>query len=221
MNPAAERPLDVVVVGAGPAGLSAGLILARARWRTLIVDSERPANAASREVRGMLGHQDGPPAVLRRAGREQVLAYPGVEIRRGEVTGVSRSEDGFGVEIDGSSPVQTRVLLLTHGLNYEPPALAGVDRLWGNGVFHCPFCDGWEVRDAPLAVYGTEPPALMQARLLTFWTDDVTLCTGGAELDAEQAMGLVELGVEICEEPVRELQGTDGLERIVFEGGSD
>jgi thioredoxin reductase len=196
---------DVVVVGGGPAGLSAALLLGRARLRTLVVDAGRPANAVSRGIGGLLGLQDPSAAELRQVGRRQLAAYPTVEVRDGEVVAV---EPGFVVVLADGTRVGYRALLLAQGLRYELPALPGLDELWGTSVFHCPFCDGWEVRDRPLAVYRD----VRYARLLAGWSDDVLLCTDGATPIAA--------GMRVRTEPIRALVGTEGrLERIEFESG--
>src|SRR5688500_5158861 len=143
--------LDAVVVGGGPAGLSAALVLGRARRRVLVLDTGRPANAASNGIGGLLAQTGVVPADLRRAGREQLAGFPNVEVRDGAVLDATARADGFRVKLDGGQAVQTRALVLAHGLRYDPPPLPGVEALWGRSVFHCPFCDGWEVRDLSLA----------------------------------------------------------------------
>jgi thioredoxin reductase len=200
------RTYDVVVVGGGPAGVSAALLLGRARLRTLVIDAGRPANAVSRGVGGLLGLDDPSPAELRATGRRQLAAYPTVDLHDGEVVGV---EPGFVLALADGRRVGYRSILLAQGLRYELPRVRGIEPLWGTSVFHCPFCDGWEVRDQPLAVYADS----RYARLLTGWSDDVLLCTDGAP-------SLVEPGVRVRTEPIRRLVGRDGrLERIEFGSG--
>ena len=209
-----------MVVGGGPAGLSAALVLGRARRRVLVLDTGRPANAASSAVGGLLAQGGVAPADLRRAGRDQLAAYPGVEVRDGEVLDAEPLADGLAIATDGGTAVRARALVPAHGLRYDPPPLPGVEALWGRSVFHCPFCDGWEVRDRPLAVHGSGPEAARSALVLAGWSRDVVLCTDGpARLNGERA-ALARAGVRVREEPIRELAGTDGrLQRIEFAGG--
>jgi len=200
------RSYDAIVVGGGPAGMSAALLLGRARMSTLLVDAGRPANAVSRGVGGVLGMEDPSPAELRAAGRRQLAAYPSVEIHEGEVVGAG---PGSVLALADGRRVGYRTLLLAQGLRYELPPVRGIEALWGTSVHHCPFCDGWEVRDQPLAVYAD----IRYARLLKGWSDDVLLCTDGSP-------SLVEPGVRVRTEPIRRLVGRDGhLERIEFESG--
>ena len=111
-------------------------------------------------------------------------------------------------------------LVLAHGLRYDPPPLPGIQSLWGRSVFHCPFCDGWEVRDRPLAVHGNGPEAARSALVISGWSSDVVLCTDGpARLNGERA-ALAAAGVRVREEPIRELAGRAGrLDRIEFTDG--
>src|SRR3954465_9801729 len=155
-------PYDAVIVGGGPAGLSAALVLGRARKRVLVVDEARPANAVSQGVGGLLGHDRVTPADLRDSGRRQLEEHD-VELRHCAVEDVERIRDGFLVTPADGSPVRAHALVLAHGLRYDPPPLPGIEALWGRSVFHCAFCDGWEVRDRPLALQGNGPGAVRWA----------------------------------------------------------
>jgi thioredoxin reductase len=218
-QPVRTPVLDAVVVGGGPAGLSAALVLGRARRRVLVLDTGRPANAASRAVGGLLAQVGVAPTELRQAGREQLAGHPSVEVLDGEVLDAESTPEGFAVKHDGGA-VRARSLILAHGLRYDPPAVPGVKELWGRSVFHCPFCDGWEVRDLSLAVHGSGPAAARSALVLSGWSNDVLLLTDGpADLDGERD-ALAQAGVRVREEPVRELVGGAGwLKRIEFDSG--
>ena len=211
-------PYDAVIVGGGPAGLSAALVLGRARKRVLVVDEARPANAVSQGVGGLLGHDRVKPADLRDRGRRQLQEHLRVELRHGAVEDVQRTGDGFVVWPTDGLPVRTHAIVLAHGLRYDPPPLPGIEALWGRSVFHCPFCDGWEVRDRPLAFHGSGPAAVRSALMLAGWSNDVVLCTDGAA-DPGGAL-LSEAGVRVRTEPIARLSGTDGrLEQIEFSHG--
>jgi thioredoxin reductase len=216
-----QRGYDAVIVGGGPAGLSAALVLGRARKRVLVVDSGRPANAVSQGVGGLLGQTRMKPAELRAAGREQLAAHPTVEVRHDEVESITPAGGAFAVTLRRGSHVRAGAVVLAHGLRYEPPPLPGIDGLWGHSVFHCAFCDGWEVRDRPLAIHGSGPAAARSALVLAGWSNDVVLCSDGpAGLNGERG-ALERAGVRIREEPIDRLVGRDGqLERIEFESGA-
>jgi thioredoxin reductase len=212
-------PYDAVIVGGGPAGLSAALVLGRANKRVLVVDNDRPANAVSQGVGGLLGHDRVKPADLRRSGRRQLEEHANVEVRHGAVEDVDATADGFVVTPTDAAPVRAHAIVLAHGLRYDPPPLPGIEPLWGSSVFHCAFCDGWEVRDRPLALHGSGPAAVRSALLLAGWSNDVVLCTDGA-LDPGGEL-LAAAGVRVRTEPIARLAGTDGrLTRIEFPHGA-
>ncbi len=209
---------DAVIVGGGPAGLSAALVLGRARKRVLVVDNDRPANAASQGVGGLLGHDRVKPADLRASGRRQLEQHANVELRHGAVEDAERIRDGFVVRPTDGPPVRTHAIVLAHGLRYDPPPLPGIEALWARSVFHCAFCDGWEVRDRPLAFHGSGAGAVRSALVLAAWSNDVVLCTDGAP-DPGGAL-LAEAGVRVRTEPIARLAGNDGgLTQIEFSHG--
>jgi thioredoxin reductase len=213
-----SREYDAVIVGGGPAGLSAALVLGRSRRRVLVIDHGKPANAVSHGVGGLLGQTGVDPAELRATGRKQLTRHPTVEVCDDEVAAIDRRDARFVVDLEGRSDVRAGAVVLAHGLRYDPPSLAGIDELWGRSVFHCAFCDGWEVRDLPLALHGRGPAAARSALVLASWSDDVVLCTDGPFLGDRAA--LVSAGVRIREEPIRRLVSSAGhLERIEFEHG--
>jgi len=213
-----STPYDAVIVGGGPAGLSAALVLGRARKRVLVVDNERPANAVSHGVGGLLGHDRVKPADLRDSGRRQLKEHANVELRHGAVEDAERIWDVFVVRPTDGPPVRAHAIVLAHGLRYDPPPLAGIEALWGRSVFHCAFCDGWEVRDRPVAFHGSGPGAVRSALVLAGWTNDVVLCTDGAP-DPGGAL-LAAAGVRVRTEPIARLAGNDGrLGQIEFSHG--
>ena len=218
-----DKPWDCIVVGAGAAGLSAGLVLGRARRRTLVVDAGRQSNRESEGIGGLLGHDGRSPAAFYAAGRDELAAYPTVELRSGEVLSGERHDAGFVLELaDGRREVARRVLLAT-GMDYRLPALPGLAERWGRSVFHCPFCHGWEVRDQQLGVLDRGASGARRALLLRAWSDDVTLlASGAAELDDENIERLQAAGVAVDERPVVELRGPGStLTSIGFADGPE
>jgi len=203
-----ENDWDCIVVGGGAAGLSAALVLGRARRRTLVIDAGGQSNRPAEGVGGLLGHDGRPPAELYAIGAEQIAAYPSVEIRRGEVRGGVRDGDRFTLELAGGTTERGRRVLLAPGMDYRYPDLPGIAERWGRGVFHCPFCHGWEVRERPLAVLDRGATGAQRALLLRAWSDDVTLLANGpAELEADDAARLRAAGVEVDERRVTGLVG--------------
>jgi thioredoxin reductase len=218
-----ENDWECIVVGGGAAGLSAALVLGRARRRTLVIDAGRQSNLAAHAIGGLLGYDGRAPAELYATGRAELAGYPSVVVRDGEVVTGERDGDGFALTLaDGAREVTQRVLLAT-GMEYRHPELPGLAERWGRSVFHCPFCHGWEVRERPLGVLDRGAMGVHRALLLRGWSDDVTLLSDGpAELDAAQAEELEAAGVVVDERPVSGLRGPgDNLEAVTFAGGQE
>ena len=186
-----------------------------------MLDTGRPANTVSSAIGGLLGHGGVAPAELRRAGREQLAEFPTIELRDAAVVDANVEREVFAVRLHDGQKLRTRAVVLAHGLRYEPPALPGIEPLWGRSVFHCPFCDGWEVRDRALAVHGNGPDVVRTALIVSGWSRDVVLLTDGpGRLGGAGRASLAAAGVRVREEPIRRLVGHDGrLVRIEFVTG--
>jgi thioredoxin reductase len=163
-----------VVVGGGAAGLSAALVLGRARRRTLVFDLGGQSNRPAAHVGGLLGLDGTPPDELYARARSQIAPYDSVVFRDAEVSDVRADGDGF-IVVAGGAEVRTRSLVLATGMDYEVPDVPGFREHWGGQVFHCPFCHGWEVRDRKLVVYADGEIAERLVPLISGWTSDVTL----------------------------------------------
>ena len=213
---------DVIIVGAGPAGLSAALVLGRACRQVLVFDTGRPRNYASRSLHGFLSRDGVDPFELRHLGLKDLLRYDTVRVEHAEVTHATREADGtFSVQLlDGREFVARRLLLAT-GVVDNLPDVPGFEEMYGRSVFHCPYCDGWEVRGQPLAVYGCNKRGYGLAVELLGWSHDIVLCSDGAcELDHADLDTLQRNGIPVREERIARLEGHDGqLERIVFDNG--
>jgi thioredoxin reductase len=219
MGRAANPPFDVAIVGGGPAGLAAALVLGRMRRWVLLLDADDPAHARSEGVHGFFAHDGIRPLELRRLGREQLRPYDTVMVRMVEVEHVSSTSDGFTVRAAGTTS-EAGVLLLCSGMRYEPPPLEGLAELWPHGAYHCPYCHGWELRGRPLAVYGTKAAHL--ALMLASLSDDIVLLTdGSSDLDPDEAALMRSAGVQIRDDAVARVEPRgDKLARVVFADGS-
>src|SRR6188768_326681 len=208
---------DVIIIGAGPAGLSAALMLGRCRRRVLVCDTGKPRNAASRAMHGFLSRDGIAPADFLKIAREQMQRYDTVELRDVEVTAAECRESRFHVTLADGSLHQSRKLLIATGVVDNLPDIPGFGDLYGTSVFHCPYCDGWEVRDRPLAIYGRGARGLGLSLELTGWSRDLVLCTDGpSELPVEDLARLERNGIRVRTDRVVRLEGSGRLERIVF-----
>ena len=213
---------DCIIVGGGAAGLSAALVLGRARRRTLLIDAGAQSNLAAHGIGGLLGHDGRSPAELYETGRRELAVYPSVEVRTGEVVAGERSDGGFVLQSADGTLERTRRVLLATGMEYRPPDLPGLDRLWGGSAFHCPFCHGWEMRDQPLAVLARGARAVHSALLLRNWSDDIVVLTDGpGELQDNDRARLTEAIITVDERRVAELASDNGeLSAVVFADGT-
>ena len=204
-----DRTYDVVIVGGGAAGLSAALVLARARRRVVVVDAGSPRNAPAAHLHGFLSRDGMPPGELLAAGRAEVGGYGG-EIVSGTVRGVEPLAVSFAITRDDGRALRARRLLVATGLVDEFPAIPGVRERWGRDVLHCPYCHGYEVRDEPVGVLARVPTSVYQTLLVRQWSPDVVFFRHTlAELADQDRERLAARDVTIVE-------GT--VERLVVEG---
>ncbi len=170
--------LDVIIIGGGPAGLNAALVLARCRRKLLLCDNGQPRNARSTGLHGFLTRDCTPPLELLRVAREELKPY-GVEPRHATVTDLARRSDYFEATLDNVHKVQARMALIATGVRDHLPQIAGLEECYGATVHHCPYCDGWEHRDQTIAVLGRGSSGAGLALSLKTWTSRVILCTNG------------------------------------------
>jgi thioredoxin reductase len=212
---------DVVIVGGGPAGLSAALVLGRACRSVLVCDRGTPRSWASKRMYAYLSRDAIEPARFRQRGRRELERYPAVEWRDAEVARAQRKAGGFEIALIDGARVSCRKLLIATGLMDVLPAIPGLEACFGRTVFQCPYCDGWEMRGKPLAVYGRRQRGFEMARALTAWTDDIVLCTDGrAKFAAGQKRHLARNGIRLVEKRVEALESTRGkLQAVRFRDG--
>ena len=202
---------DVVIIGGGAAGLSAALVLSRARRKVLVVDSGSPRNAPAAHMQGFLSRDGLAPAALLAAGREEVAGYGG-QLVTGTVTSVTgAARNRFEVQLAAGSRVSARRLLVATGLRDEIPGIPGLRERWGRDVLHCPYCHGWEVRGQRLGVLPDgSPGSVRYAQIVRQWTDDLVVFVPAGRLTSEQRDGLTARAIEIAEAGVNRIVVADG-----------
>jgi thioredoxin reductase len=219
-----ETVHDAIVVGGGPAGLSAALWLARYRWTVVVLDSGDHRNRWVEQSHGYLGEDPVRPASLLERAREQLGAYPATEVRAARVASSRREEDGtFTLVLEGDPiPLRSRRLVLATGVKDRFPEVTGFFDHYGASVFHCPTCDGYEARDAQIVVFGWNAEVTDFTATLTGWASGVTVVTDGRpfEGDEDARRRLAEVGAEVLEDDATELVGKRGrLEGVRLASG--
>lgn len=208
---------DVVIVGGGPAGLSAALNLARARRRVLVLDSNRPRNSATFHSHGFLSRDGISPLELRSLGRDELAAYPEARFERATV---SRIDPGLTVTHSGGV-ADTRAVILATGLREIPPALPTLRAFYGTSIHSCMECDGYEYADRPIALIGETSDLAERAVLLTQWSRDLVVFTNAADtVTADQEALLAGLGARVERRAVADVSGDpSGVTGVVLSDG--
>jgi thioredoxin reductase len=200
-----DERYDVVVVGGGAAGLSAALVLGRARRRVAVVDAGDPRNAPAAHMHGFLSRDGTPPADLLAAARAEVRGY-GVELIDDEVVEI---RPGFTLRLGGGDTLTARRVLLATGATDELPGIPGARERWGRDFLHCPYCHGWEVRDRPIGVIGTGPGSVDYAHLLRQWSDDLIFFAHTSTVAAAERARLETREIRVVDGAVASLSVVD------------
>jgi thioredoxin reductase len=190
--------VDVVVIGGGAAGLSAALVLARARRDVLVIDAGSPRNAPAAHMHGFLSRDGFPPAELLAIGRAELTSYGG-RLVTGTVTAVAPTGTGFSVSVSNGQRITARRLLVASGLRDELPDIPGLADRWARDVLHCPYCHGYEVRDRRLAVLAATPEAVKYTHIVRQWSNDIVLLATPGTLSASDRSQLRARSIDIAE----------------------
>jgi thioredoxin reductase len=222
-TPEAPPQYDVIVVGGGPAGLSAALVLGRCLRKVLLCDSGQPRNKPAEIFNGYLSRDGSDPAEFLEISRQQLERYKEtVELRAQAVKEVARDGERFTATLETGESFDSRILLIATGLVDELPEFENFRDFYGKTAHSCPYCDGWEVRGQALAVTGSDQASADLAIELLLWSKDVTFCTSGdLECDRKTRRRLELLEVPMNDKPVKALEGEDGkLTGLRFTDGS-
>jgi thioredoxin reductase len=211
---------DVAVIGGGAAGLSAALVLSRARRSVAVVDAGEPRNSPAAHMQGFLSRDGMPPRDLLAAGRNEVQRYGGQLIAGTVARVVPGTGPQFRVTLADGPQLDARRVLVATGLRDELPDIPGVRERWGRDLLHCPYCHGYEVRDQPLGVLGGTPDAVQHAQLIRQWSSDVVYFPHTDTLTADQHEQLAARAIGVVEGTVARLVvDDDRLRGIELAGG--
>ncbi|OGT97654.1 MAG: hypothetical protein A2X80_05925 [Geobacteraceae bacterium GWB2_52_12] len=213
---------DVIIAGGGIAGMSAALILGRCRRNVLVCDTGKPRNSASRALHGFISRDGINPFEFRRIIREELNEYPSVIHMEGEVVDAEELHESYEIRLADGRRYIGKYLLLATGIVDRLPDISGIQQYYGHNVFHCPYCDGWEMRDQALAVYAAGATGVEFALKLTGWSNDVILCTDGKEeLSQEQLALLDRHGIKVFTDHIISVEGEiGGIFQIRFQNNT-
>jgi thioredoxin reductase len=198
---------EVVVIGAGPAGLSAALNLVRARRMTHVLDSNRPRNAATFLAHGFVTRDGIPPLELRRLGREELEAYPEASFEKAMVTSVTREADGFVVAY-GATSVTARAVVISTGLTEKFPALPSLRQFYGTTIHSCVECDAYEYADKPIALIGETDDLAERAIVISQWSRDLIVFTNGVGvITPDEEASLASRGIRVDRREIADVAG--------------
>ncbi|MFB4212355.1 NAD(P)/FAD-dependent oxidoreductase [Shouchella sp. JSM 1781072] len=212
--------IDAVIIGGGPGGLSAALVLGRAKREVILFDEDQPRNQVTAHSHGFITQDGVSPVTFKENALADLKKYPGIQVENQRVTSVKKEGNVFVVEAEDKM-VKARKVLLATGLKDGLPEVKGVHSFYGKSLFPCPFCDGWELRDQPLLVLAESDHAYMFTKIISNWSKDLVLATNGKNLlTAEQERELISRGIRVMDEKVESLIGEEGkLTSIRFETG--
>lgn len=216
--------LDVVVIGGGPAGMSAALSSGRGKNQVMLIDEEKPRNAVTKHTHGFLTNDGVSPSTFRERGRADLLNYPNINIKKDRVTSIEpNEEESFVIHTQAGKKFVSHKIILTTGLKETLPNVERIQEYYGKSIFSCPFCDGWEMKDQALILIIENAEFFHSIKLLKNWTDDLIVATNGYHLfNNEQKQAIRRNHIRLIEEKIDQLKGENGqLNAVTFKDGTE
>jgi len=212
---------DVIIIGGGPAGLNAALVLGRARKKVLVLDEGRPRNAVTRETHGFLTRDGVSPSEFRRIAKEEISAYPAVSFVTDTAMSIVGADDDFQITTAQGEAYVSKKLLFTVGMKDQPLDIPGLQEVYGKSAFVCPYCDGWELRDEPLVIINKGNELMHFAPVISGWTNQFTICTNGPDELTDTEREALQQKVSLFDSPIRHIDSKDGIvQQVILEDGT-
>jgi thioredoxin reductase len=213
---------DCAIIGGGPAGLNAALVLGRARKNVVVIDEGRPRNGVTRHTHGFLTRDHISPSEFRRIAKEEINSYPSVNFVADTAVSITGTDGNFQITTSQGQCYRSKKLLFAVGMKELPLDIKGLADVYGKSAFICPYCDGWELREQPLVLIVNGADALHMAKMISGWTNRFTICTNGPdEMTDEQREELHQHNVPIFDSPIHFIESNDGMvQHVVLEDGT-
>ncbi|WP_040984192.1 NAD(P)/FAD-dependent oxidoreductase [Oceanobacillus jeddahense] len=214
---------DCAVIGGGPAGLNAALILGRGRKEVILFDDDTPRNAVTRESHNFITRDGIHPAEFKKAAYEDLNKYPTISVQRNQVVDIVQTASYFQIQTEIGQVFEAQRIVLATGLKDILPEIEGIHQFYGKSLFGCPYCDGWELKDLPLVYIAAYPHAFNSVKMVSNWSKDIVVCTNGQASISPQAKTILsQKNIPVVEDEILRLQGEDGqLKSIQFKNGKE
>lgn len=202
--------LDCAIIGGGPAGLNAALVVGRGRKQVIVFDDELPRNRVTQESHGFITNDGMTPFEIRQAGEADLQKYPNIQIKRSRINDIQKREEFFTLLTHEGDTFEAKKIILATGLQDILPEIKGIHDVYGKTLFSCPFCDGWELKDKALALIAENQRALHMAKLLSNWTKDLIVFTNGHVLAEEDKSLLTAHSIQVIDVPIVSIDHDNG-----------
>ncbi|MCY7674836.1 NAD(P)/FAD-dependent oxidoreductase [Bacillus safensis] len=207
--------LDCAIIGGGPAGLSAALVVGRGRKQVIVFDDELPRNRVTQESHGFITNDGMTPFEIRQAGEADLQKYPNIKIKRNRIVDIQKKEESFTLLTHEGDAFEAKKIILATGLQDILPEIEGIHDVYGKTLFSCPFCDGWELKDKALALIAENQRTLHMAKLLSNWTKDLIVFTNGHVLAEEDKALLTAHSIQVIDVPIVSIDHDNGQLRAL------
>jgi len=215
--------LDCTIIGGGPAGLNAALVLGRAKRKVVLFDNNQARNKVTQESHGFITRDGVSPTEFRELAYQDIRKYPSVKVERVKIVEIKKESSYlFTVATEEGKMFTSKKVMLSTGLKESLPSIKGINEYYGKSLFSCPYCDGWELRDLPLVLIGENSNTTHLAKMIYQWSHNLVVCTNGKSvLEEEDELLLKRKGMIIKKERIETLSGSNGkLEKVIFEDGT-
>ncbi|KAB7708214.1 FAD-dependent oxidoreductase [Bacillus aerolatus] len=216
-----SEALDVVIIGGGPGGLSAALVLGRSLRKVMVIDEGKPRNRVTAKAHGFLTRDGMKPSEIREIAHEQMKHYRNVQISKDVVEIVEKRDGLFVIKTRNEKTILSKKMIVATGMKDHLPGIPGMKEVYGKTLFHCPYCDGWERKNETLAVFGNGKALMPFIKTIYNWSKDLIVFTNGkADISEEEKQQLMQRNIGLIESPVTAIESTNGkLEKVVLQSG--